>query len=253
MLATRLTPLLCVVFFTLGGLGLVGCAPTIQRAALTDTFPHVKMEPRSQVGEREAPPRKLAFRSPHARVHVFSNDLLNGDHHLHFSPIRGSYVIDRASNRGNLHVEIGMTDLRAESGWITSFAGRMLAVDSHPRTIIDANVDPVPGDSKKREVTGNIRLRGVERGIRFRADVDEVQDGSGGVPGGVRFHASFDMSRSAFGIRAGPGEGDALIRDDFTVTIDFLATPERVKVEQVDDPPPRGAPASEYPRIDEVD
>jgi hypothetical protein len=88
-------------------------------------------------------------------------------------------------------------------------------------------------------VTGNIRLRGIERGIRFRAEVTPTPDG-------VRLHAAFNMSRSAFGIRAGPGEGDALIRDDFTVTLDFRATPERVTVEEVDDVPALDDPDVEW-------
>src|SRR5262249_2315110 len=120
----------------------------------------------------------------------------------------------------------------------------------YPKTIINAKVDPIEGESRdKLLVTGNVLLRGIERGIQFRADVTDDNDVRGvrGVRG-VRFHAVFDMSRSAFNIHAGPGEGDALIRDDFTVTFDFHATPEQVRAEEMPDTPPPQS-GMEHPEV----
>jgi hypothetical protein len=235
--AVRITSMLTRSMVAALGVTLAGCAPAVQRGVLTPVFADVKKEASEPA---RAPEQKLVFRSPAARVHVFSNDLLNGDHHLNFSRVRGTYRIDRASGRARLHVEVRMRAFQAESGWITSFAGRMLDVAGHPVTVIDARVEPIEGEPNRRLVTGNVRLRGIERGIQFRADVTPTADG-------IELHAAFDMSRSAFGVRAGPGEGDALIRDDFTVTLHFRATPERVRIEEVEDPPPPVSPDVEWP------
>jgi polyisoprenoid-binding protein YceI len=207
------------------GILLASCAPEVQRAALVPAYPEVSAP---NAATANAQTKKLVFRSPHARVHVYSNDALNGDHHLHFAPVRGTYRVDPASGRARLHIEIGMRGIRAEEYWIASFAGRMLAVDEFPKTVMNANVEPVENEPEKRDVKGNITLRGIERGIHFRATVRDE-------PEGIRFRAVFDMSRSAFGIRAKPEEGDSLIRDDFTVTLEFHATPEHVRVETFDE------------------
>src|SRR5687767_3464741 len=104
---------------------LLGCAPEVQRAALVPAFPEVKAGSSlaSDSASATVQTKKLVFRSPHARVHVFSSDALNGDHHLHFSPVRGTYRVDPSSGRARLHMEIGMRGIRAEEYWIASFAG----------------------------------------------------------------------------------------------------------------------------------
>jgi polyisoprenoid-binding protein YceI len=224
-------------WLVVAGFLLVGCAPEVQRAALVPAYPEVKAEASSPLASTEST-KKLVFRSPHARVHVFSSDALNGDHHLLFAPVRGSYRID-PSGRAKLHMEVGMRGIRAEEGWIASFASRMLAVHEHPKTVMDLNVEPIENEPDQRDVKGNITLRGVERGIHFRATVRDEPDG-------VRFRAVFDMSRSAFGIRAKPEEGDSLIRDDFTVTLEFHATAEHVRVETVDEKRSAPSPSLEY-------
>lgn len=209
---------------------LAGCAD-VQRVRIEEPHAEVTIAAADPAFARSHA-RSLAFKSPAARVHVFTSDLLNGDHHLYFKPVRGTYRIDPLTKRARLHMEIGMKDLTAEKAWIADFAGTMLAVHSHPVTIIDANVDPIPGEegSSRRLVTGNVHLRGVERGLRFYATVTPEAPG----PDSVHFYAVFDMSRSAFGIRARFEDGDALVRDDFTVTFDIHATPEKVEAEEID-------------------
>jgi hypothetical protein len=197
------------------------CAPDVQRASLTPASPEVRAE---AAAIAEAHPRRLAFRSPAARVHVFASDLVNGDHHLEFEQVRGSWLV-APGGRGHLHVDVAMQHFHAESGFITGFASDMLETASHPHTVIDATVEPIDGEPTQRLVVGNIVLHGVERGIRFRAEVTPSGDG-------LRLHATFDMARSAFGIHARPEDGEGIIRDDFTVTFDFRATPEHVTVEE---------------------
>ncbi|HEY8077255.1 MAG TPA: YceI family protein, partial [Labilithrix sp.] len=77
-----------------------------------------------------------------------------------------------------------------------------------------------PGDAADtRVVKGNVTVHGVERGIAFRAKVR--REGQA-----WRLSAVFDMSRSAFGIKA-DGAWDPLIRDDFRVTFDFRGAAEK--------------------------
>jgi len=207
---------------------LVACAPEVQRAALTPVFPDVKTDA-ADFARVASHPRKLVFKSPSAHVKVFANDLLNGDHHLEYHKVRGTLVVDEATGRGHLHVDVTMPAFEAENGFITSFAGRMLEVYKFRHAIVDAKVEPIDGEPKKRLVTGNITLHGIERGIQFRADVTPQGEG-------LHLRATFDMSRGAFDIHATAEEGEALIRDDFTVTFDFRCTRERVTVEE--DVPP---------------
>jgi polyisoprenoid-binding protein YceI len=205
------------------GVLLIGCAPAVQRADVTPALVDVKAHAAELAAAR---PRKLVFRSPKARVKVFANDLLNGDHHLTFGSVRGNLLVDKASGRGLLHVDVSMRVVRAENDFITDFASRMLEVRAFPHALFDATLEPIDGEPNRRLVTGNMRLHGIERRIQFRADVADEGDAT-------HFRAVFDMSRSAFGIHARAEEGEGIIRDDFTVTFDFRATPERVVVEEV--------------------
>jgi len=122
-----------------------------------------------------------------------------------------------------------MPAFHAENDFITDFAARMLEVARYPHAVLDAKLEPFDGDPKRCRVTGNMLLHGVLRGIHFVADVVESGDG-------IRLRAVFDMSRTAFGIHASADEGEGIIRDDFTVTFDFRATPEHVEVEPEPEP-----------------
>src|SRR5688500_15390092 len=102
------------------GIVLASCAPEVQRAALEPAYPEVKTSEAATIAAK-VPRRKLVFRSPHARCHVFTSDALNGDHHLLFAPIRGTYRVEE-TGRARLHMEIGMRDLKAEQAWIANFA-----------------------------------------------------------------------------------------------------------------------------------
>ena len=188
----------------IAGALLLGCAPAIQRADLGPALVDVKGHAAEIAAAR---PTKLVFRSPKARVHVFANDLINGDHHLTFGSARGTLFVDRASGRGLLHLDVAMEVVRAENAFITDFASRMLEVHAFPHAILDATFEPIEGEPNRKLVTGNLLLHGVERRIRFRADLEP--QGSG-----MNFRAVFDMSRSAFGIHARAEEGEGIIRDD---------------------------------------
>ena len=197
-----------------------GCAPEVQRATVSAPLAPREVKP-------EVPPdaRRYAFRSPRARVHVVANDLWNGDDHMDFEAVRGTMQMDPASGRGRLHVEVEMSRFKANHSAVYAVGSEMIEAWEHPRAEIDAALEPVESEPEKRLVVGNVRLHGVERSIRFVADVT-TWDG-----GGLRLHATFDMSRSAFAMHARPESGERLVRDDFTVTFDFRAGPERVTVE----------------------
>ncbi|HEY8077257.1 MAG TPA: YceI family protein [Labilithrix sp.] len=196
------------------------CAPEVQRATVS-----------APVATNDAKPivtassKRYAFRSPHARVHVVANDMLNGDDHMDFEAVRGTMRMDPATGRGRLHVEVEMSRFKANHGAVYEVASEMIEAWEHPRAEIDAALEPIEGQPDKRLVTGNLRLHGIERGIRFVADVTTWEGG------GVRLRASFDLARSAFAMHARPDSGERLVRDDFTVTFDFRAGPERVTVE----------------------
>ena len=196
---------------------LVDCTPAIQSAAVTPALADLH-----DVKVDTTIMQRFAFRSPKARVLVVSNDMVNGDHHLRFTKVRGSIAIDPKARRGHLHVDVAMDALVAESDFITDFASYVLEPARFPHAILDAKLEPIDGDPSALLVTGNMNLHGFERGIVFRAQLSDDH----------RFRAVFDMSRHAFGIEARPEEGDGLVRDDFTVTFDFRANPERVTAEE---------------------
>jgi polyisoprenoid-binding protein YceI len=222
--------------FLLAFLVLGGCGPSVQTATLRAPMAaDTELAPFDQVVAASPPTsRRLAFRSPHARVHVLCNDLINGDHHLEFKSVRGRVLLDEKSGFGRIHVDVEMDHFKAESEFITSFARRMLEPHDHPHAILDAKIEPISDEPTKRLITGNMTLHGVERGITFKADFTDRGD----QKEGLRLFAVFDMSRSAFNIHATAEDGEGIIRDDFTVTFDFRASKERATVEEVKDPPP---------------
>jgi polyisoprenoid-binding protein YceI len=209
---------------------LVGCGPSVQTATIHAPMAKgTELASFDQAVQTSSPTsRRLAFRSPHARVHVLTNDLINGDHHLEFRSVRGRLLLDEKGS-GHIHVDVDMSNFRAESEFITSFARRMLQPYDFPHATLDAKVETTD-DPTKRLITGNMNLHGVEKGITFKADfTDRPQEG-------IRMFAVFDMARSAFNIHATKEDGEGIIRDDFTVTFDFRANRESARVEEIPQP-----------------
>jgi polyisoprenoid-binding protein YceI len=157
----------------------------------------------------------MAVEPPASRIVVAARDIARGSHPLRFERFRGTLAVDREGG-GSLRLEIEMPTLRADSAFAENLAQGMLEVGRFPQATLVARIEP-GGAPDTRLVTGNVNVHGVEHGITFRAKVRREGDA-------WQLHAVFDLSRSAFGIRA-DGAWDPLIRDDFRVTFDFRGTP----------------------------
>jgi polyisoprenoid-binding protein YceI len=98
----------------------------------------------------------------------------------------------------------------------------LLEASVHPRAIITASLR-AGSDATSRVVEGSLLLHGVRRGLRFTGTLRRRGDG-------YRLSGSFDMSRSAFGMRR-VRDLDWMIDDVFHVELDLLARPEKVTIE----------------------
>ncbi len=188
----------------------LACGPGVQRAALSPALAEGK------VADAEPAREARLVLAPESRVVVAAKDVARGTHPLRFDKIRGKLRVGPAG-AGHLRFELDMATLRGENGFAESLAQSMLEVNRFPHATLVARIEPAEAPDT-RLVTGNVVVHGVERGISFKAKMK--QDGEA-----WRLHAVFELSRSAFGIKA-DGAWDPLIRDDFRVTFDFRGMPD---------------------------
>ncbi len=89
-------------------------------------------------------------------------------------------------------------------------------VEKFPTSTFEASsFSKVDSDSATHQVTGNLTMRGVTKGISFPANV-EIVDGM------VRASANFIINRQEWGI-AYEGMPDDVVNDDVRITLDIVA------------------------------
>jgi polyisoprenoid-binding protein YceI len=202
----------------------LACGPSVQQAALSPALAEAKVG-----GAEEAREARLVVAPPESRVVVAARDIARGSHPLRFERFSGSVRVT-PSGGGQLRLDIDMGSLRGDNGFAERLASSMLEVTRFPHATLVAQLRK--GDAPDvRVVQGNVVVHGIEHGITFKAKLRPDGDS-------WRLHAVFDMSRSAFDIKA-DGTWDPLIRDDFRVTFDLRGVPAP------DDEPAAGAPIAD--------
>jgi hypothetical protein len=173
-----------------------------------------------------------------ARFDVEGHDSVLGEHHLTFRrwwarietqplqpPCTPEARLTIAETRCALRlvVDIDLRSAISNESLVTSIVkNQMLEVDRYPHGTLTASLT---GASKSGEVIvdGVADIHGRQVPLRFKGTLQP--EGAG-----YRFRATFDMSRRAFAFTYAPAE--PFLDDTFHVSVDAVATEERVDVEE---------------------
>jgi polyisoprenoid-binding protein YceI len=179
--------------------------------------------PAQAVGAPAEEARRFAIRPEGSLLEVDVNDLATGPHTLVFPRFRGSLVPEGPGGVGSLTLTVDMRGVRTDTESVTEIVrDELLQAYRYPHARITASLYPGGGPDERR-VEGNVLLHGVRRGLRFTGTLRHRRER-------WTLSGEFEMSRTAHEIRRSP-DLDWMIRDEFLVRLDLLATPERVTVE----------------------
>jgi polyisoprenoid-binding protein YceI len=202
-------------------LAAVGCASSVQRAVVSAPAPVIAARESNDDrtlgvdtdhgGARKeeewvvAPERtRFLIRARNALV----------DQTFTFRSFRAT-AVETSDRAFSFHAEIDAASLEGGAAGLASFVkGHLLEVDSYPDATFDGTVHRT-GDTDACDVSGTLRLHGVERALRFLATMhEEATD--------LRLLAVFDLARKPFNVGL-HGVLDGLIPDDIRVTLDVRA------------------------------
>jgi len=173
----------------------------------------------AQAPEPSASGKRYVVLGRRSRLVIRGHDDILGDHVLSFA--RWWANIEGAPPR--IVVKIDVRSLRSDEGVVASIVkDHLLEADRYPYATLTGSLNAT-SRADELLVDGVASVHGESRPMRFLGKLREQGDG-------FRFHASFEMSRSAFGLRYAPIE--TILDDTFRVTVDAVATPERVQVEE---------------------
>jgi polyisoprenoid-binding protein YceI len=191
-------------------LALAGCAadPAANKPDAEVSEPRPETEP-STGGE------KLTFTDDSTIRWIGSK--ITGSHEGGFKVFEGEVTFNEDPTASSVQVTIDTTSLWSDNDNLTTHlkSADFFDVEKYPTaTFISTSIEAADGGYM---VTGNLNLHGVERSIRFPAEIT-VGDGTAAVS------ASFSIKRFDFGI-VYPGRKDDLIRDEVAITLDLRAGP----------------------------
>ena len=157
--------------------------------------------------------------APESKIE-FTGSKVTGKHDGGFKSFTGHFTVKDGAPVGNDHkVVIDMNSTWSDDEKLTEHlkTDHFFDVAKFPETTFD--VTEIKKDSDTAyTVSGNFKLRGVEKNISFPATVS--QDGET-----VKIAATFDIKRKDFGI-VYPGKAEDLIRDEVVIRLDLIAKPQ---------------------------
>lgn len=154
-----------------------------------------------------------------SHLDVTGHDSVLGNHALSFARWWAHIEADPP----RIVVEIDLRSLHSDEGFVTSIVkDHLLEVDRYPHATL---VGSLSATSRAGEIVidGVADIHGKQIPLRFVGQLRAEGDG-------LRVHASFDMSRRAFDLSYAPAE--AFLDDRFHVSVDAVASAERVEVEE---------------------
>jgi polyisoprenoid-binding protein YceI len=157
-------------------------------------------------------------RSP---LYVSGHDSVLGDHLLSFDRWWAHIEADPP----RVVVDIDLTSLRSNESFVESIVrNHLLEVDTYRHaSLVGTLAATARADRVVIESVADIH--GKQSPLRFTGEIRREGEG-------YRFLASFDMSRRAFDLAYTPAE--PFLDDTFTISVNALATPERVDIQEVD-------------------
>jgi len=155
-----------------------------------------------------------------SHLDIRGHDSVLGDHSITFS--RWSARIETEPPR--IEVDIDLRSLESSEGFVASILrDHVLEVDRYPHATLVGSLAGTGGRGGDIVIDGIADVHGKRVPLRFNGAIRE--EGTG-----YRFKASFAMSRRAFDCSYAPAE--PFLDDTFHVTVDALATEERVEVQE---------------------
>ena len=149
----------------------------------------------------------------------FTGSKLSGKHDGKFEKLSGwAYIDGTKLETAKLFVEIDMASVKTDS---TKLDGHLknddfFAIAQHPTATFQlTGLKELKADGATHEITGNFKLRGVEKSITFPATVTIEKDS-------IHAKAEFKIKRFEFGVNY-KGKEDDLIRDDVVIRLDVKA------------------------------
>ncbi len=157
--------------------------------------------------------------APESKIE-FTGSKVTGKHDGGFKSFTGHFTVKDGAPVGNDHkVVIDMNSTWSDDEKLTEHLKDPDFFDVAKFTETTFDVTEIKKESDTAyTVSGNFKLRGVEKNISFPATV--TQDGET-----VKIAATFDIKRKDFGI-VYDGQADNLIRDEVVIRLDLIAKPQ---------------------------
>ena len=166
--------------------------------------------------------KRLFVRTKTASLTITGHDSVMGDHVLTFD--RWTAHVEPGPPL-KLVVDVDLRSLRSNESMVESIVKQhLLEVDKHGHAYFVATLTDAK-EAAEVVVDGTADIKGTKGPIAFTGKIAPEE-------GAIRFEASFPMSRRAFGLVYTPVE--PFLDDTFRVTVNAVASPERVDAEEVD-------------------
>jgi len=148
----------------------------------------------------------------------FVGSKVTGSHEGGFEEFTGHFTVDDAGEVTGGLITIDMESTWSDNDKLTDHLKNedFFHVTEHPQSMF--TVTSVEKADEDYKISGNLKLRGVEKNITFPATA--TKDGDT-----VMVKAEFDINRKDWGI-VYSGKADDLIRDEVVITFDLTASKE---------------------------
>jgi polyisoprenoid-binding protein YceI len=200
------------------------CAVPVDNAAPRDATGAASADAQAPIEVRPLALRPGAKRyivlGRRSRLEIKGHDSVLGDHVLGFERWWARIEAEPPS----IVVDIDLRSLHSDEDLVTSITkDHLLEVERYPHATL---VGSLAETNHRGEIVidGLADVHGKKIPLRFVGAISEEGDG-------YRFRASFDMSRRAFDISYTPAE--PFLDDSFRVSVNAVATPERVHAEEL--------------------
>lgn len=150
----------------------------------------------------------------------FVGSKVTGSHDGGFKSFTGHFTADTDHQVSGGKIVIDMESTWADDDKLTTHlkSEDFFHIEEHPESVFTVtSVEHQDGD--QYAISGNLKLRGVEKNITFPATATTTD-------AGVKIDAEFDINRTDWGI-VYKGKADDLIREEVVIKFDLTAKPEK--------------------------
>lgn len=143
-----------------------------------------------------------------------------GSHNGGFKSFNGTLTVNDGAI-AHAKIEIDMATIWSDTEKLTGHlkSADFFEVETYPTAVFEASdFAKVESDSATHQVTGNLTMHGVTKGVSFPANVEIME-------GGVKASANFIIDRQQWNVSYA-GKPDDLIKDEVRITLEIVAMAE---------------------------